>query len=206
MESLYPITDHKLEWRSAAGVGRVYNLHASRGVISQLAFTKKATKEAFGSTVAHHWNIRPHGPLATKFLIRRGDEPAVFTTIQLNLPRTKGFLPIPGTSAKFTFASTNLFATDWQWLDEQGNGLIGIRQKGLSRLAADVYLADHAPYHPYTPLLFVVGFYLVYLNFERQAAAIAAEEPAIQIENLSRAVNEQRRRVKQRNLNILVTK
>lgn len=205
MESLYPFTDQKLEWRSAAGVGRVYQLHASRGVISELEFTKKPMKEANGTTVAHHWNIRPNGPLGSKYLIRRGDEAEVYTTVQLNLAKTKGTLPIPGTPAKFTFASTNLFCTDWQWLDEQGEGLIGLRQKGLARLAADVYLADHAPHHPYTPLLLMVGFYLVYLNFERQAAQVNLE-PAIQLENLSRSLNEQRRRAKQRNLNMLATK
>jgi hypothetical protein len=205
LESLYPFTDQKLEWRSAAGVGRVYELHASRGIISQLEFTKKPTKEANGSTVAHHWNIRPDGPLGSKFHIRRGDDTAVFTTLQLNLAKTKGSLPIPGTSAKFTFASTNLFCTDWQWLDEQGYGLMGLRQKGLARMAADVYLADHAPQHPYTPMLLVVGFYLVYLNVERQAAQVALE-PAAQLENLSRSLNEQRRRAKQRSINMLATK
>ena len=205
MESLYPITDRTLEWRSAAGVGRRYQLHASRGVISELAFSKKPTKEAFGLTVAHFWSFKPDGPLGSRFQIRREGEAEVFSAIQLNLPRTKGFLPIPGTSAKFTFASTNLFATDWQWLDERSDGLIGFRQKGLSRLAADVYLADHAPYHPYTPLLLVAGFYLVLLNFERQAAAIAAE-PEVQIENLQRSSIEQRRRSKQREINIIAMK
>ena len=205
MEPLYPIEDYKLEWRSAAGVGRRYELHASRGVISELEFTKKPTKEAFGSTVAHRWQIKPNGPLGSKFQVRRGDDPAIFTTIQMNLARTKGQLPIPGTSAKFLFAATNLFATDWQWLDERGYGLIGIRQKGLSRLAADVYLADHAPHHPYTPLLFVVGFYLVYLNYERQVAQIGAESN-VQIENLARSLSDQRKRAKQRNLNLLALK
>lgn len=195
MESFYPIDDYKLDWRSAAGIGRLYELHSSRGVIAELEFSKRPTKEAIGRTIAHSWTLKPIGVMGTRFEIRRTGEPRVFTTIHLNMGRTKGVMALPGTTLKLAFAATNIFGTDWQWLDENGWGIIGLRQRGLSRLAADVHLADHAPQHPLTPLMFVAGFYLVYLNFERQAAQVAAET-SVQLESLARTLIVQKKRVK----------
>lgn len=194
MEPLYPIDD-KLEWRSAAGIGRLYELHSSRGVIAELEFSNRPTKEAIGRTVAHAWAFKPIGVMGTRFEVRRANEANVFTTIQLNLGRTKGILALPGTGLRLGFAATNIFCTDWQWLDENGWGVMGLRQKGLSRLSADLHLAEHAGQHPLTPLMFVAGFYLVYLNFERQAAQTAIES-TVQLENLARAVSAQRKRAK----------
>jgi hypothetical protein len=205
MEALYPIDDQKLDWSSAAGIGRRYLLNCSRGVIADLEFSKRPTKEATGHTIAHSWHLKPIGVMGTRYEIRRAGDSAVFTTIQLNLGRTKGVLAVPGTPLKLSFAATNIFCTDWQWLDENGWGLMGLRQKGLSRLAADVHLADHAAQHPLTPLLFVAGFYLVYLNFERQLAQIA-QESNVQLENLARATTVQRKKLKKQFLNELAQK
>ena len=193
MVPLYPIDDHKLDWQSAAGIGRRYELIASRGVIAELEFSRRPTKEATGRTMIHNWRIKPIGVMGTRFEIRRGDEVQVFTTIHLNMSRTNGVLPLPGTSLKLSFGATNMFGTDWQWVDENGWGMIGLRQKGLSRLGAEVHLADHAAQHPLTPLLLVTGFYLVYLNFERQLAQIALESN-VQLENLARSLSAQRRK------------
>jgi hypothetical protein len=195
MESLYPISDYKMEWRSAAGVGRRYELHASRGVIADLDFGKKATKEAVGRTLIHTWWIKPEGPLGSKFAVMREGDAKVFSTLRFNLARTKAQLPIPGTARSFQFASTNFFGTDWQWLDEHGYGLMGLRQKGLSRLSAELYLAEHARQHPFTPLFFQLGFYLIYLNHESSLAS--SSDTSQQIDNLARSLAEQKKRAAQ---------
>jgi len=203
MQALYPIPDGKLEWRSAAGVGRRYELHADRGVIADLDFGKKVTKEAVGRTVVHTWRIKPDGPMGSRYIVRREGDEKPFSTFRFNLARTKGVLPIPGTRHSFHFVSTNFFATDWQWLDQGGAGLIGLRQKGLSRVSADVFLGDEARQHPLTPLFFLLGFYLVYLNHERHLAA--ANENTFQLENLARSLSAQRRRT-QRQAAVQLTK
>ena len=160
MESFFPLDEPTLEWRSTGGMGRRYQLLSKRGPIAEVAFGTRLRRDTLIATTHQTWRL--HGTekrieVASGGPILAAKDPT----------GTKWLLSDPGLRLEVT----NPWGTDWQWLDDHGNGLIGFRQKGFARLAVSVFLDDAALQHPHTPFLLGLGFCTLFEKASRADAA-----------------------------------
>lgn len=156
MEPFFPLDEATLEWRSAGGMGRKYQLLSRRGVIAEAAIANTMRRKVDLAISTGHWHLEGTG---------RRIEVAAGPVLAAKDPTgTKWVLDHPS----LRLESTNPWGTDWQWMDAAGNGLIGFRQKGLARIGFQVFLDDSTWEQPNTPLLLGLGFCLL---MEKAAAS-----------------------------------
>lgn len=149
MEPFFPLDEAMLEWRSAGGLGRKYQLISRRGVIAEAAIANTMRRKIEIVTSGASWNLEGNG---------RKIEVAAGPVLAAKDPTgTKWILDQPS----LRLESTNPWETDWQWMDASGNGLIGFRRKGLARVGFQVFLDDSMWSQATTPLLLGLGFGLL---------------------------------------------
>ena len=162
-----PISETQLRWRQPAAFARRYELHGASGPVARLEFLKKAGPLATAQLLNAHWNFERQGQAFSRTLIR-DTTGARIGEYRPNPFGTRGRLTLADASA-YNLAATNKWNTDWQWLNDHGDGLLGFRFKSGIPNAAEVFLGD--PSQPDLGLLVTFGFYLLILPHEDAALA-----------------------------------
>jgi hypothetical protein len=159
MESFCPLDEAMLEWRSAGGMGRRYQLLSRRGVIAEAGIANVLHRNTTIATLDRTWRL-----LGTERRIDIAHGPSLMAKDPTG---TKWSL----TESALRLETTNIWGTDWQWMDGEGNGLIGFRQKGLARLSISVFLDKQALEFRLTPLLLGLGFTAIFEKASQSQAA-----------------------------------
>ncbi len=158
-----------LEWRQPA-LGRTFELTGPTGTHARLELKKLAGSVGLGTvglgnTARVSFAFERQGMLKSYINIRFTGSDARFAVYEPHFTGQKGQLKYPG-GQSLEFQSTNFFATEWQWVTHEGDGLIGFKASPTGKPNAKVFLSDDVLDRVDSDLLLLLGFYLLLLSRE----------------------------------------
>jgi len=174
-----PISDHlsyELQWLQPKGLNRSFELHSGVTLVARLDFQSAWGSLAIAATAAQSWSFKRVGFFKTRVTARIAGQPddiAIFHPNWLG----EGWIEIAG-GRRYFWKSANFWASRFVISTEDGSPIITY-QEGVEhpkfadwfKTQAGVRVEYPARGLPETPMLILLGWYLIVLHQEDSAAA-----------------------------------
>ncbi|HNT26247.1 MAG TPA: hypothetical protein PKM21_17905 [Anaerolineales bacterium] len=184
MESIYNYLDVTPYWIQPAALERRFVLHSGEHELGQLEFHSAWGSLALAECAQGRWSFKRVGFLNPRVTVRLPDTES---DLGLYTPRwtgTQGRLELANGHA-YVWQAANFWASQFCWRHPSGDDLVlfspGSEEQKLSNLfkqQARVTFASAAQNLGDLPLLVLLGWYLMILQYDDAAAAAAATAAA----------------------------
>jgi hypothetical protein len=160
-----------LKWVQRSARKQAYELRAGEEAIGSLVWQRSSL--AVGEVADLRWTIRREGFWHPRVTVRvQGSQ---LNTLVFQ-PNWRGGGVIEFTRGRILrFQAANLWHTDWDWQEAQGEPLVRFRSRpGLFKSGADVEITPAAGGFPELSLLAVLGWYMIVLGAQDSAVGSSA--------------------------------
>lgn len=173
-----------LEWLQPKTFDTYYELRSDRGLLGTLTFRSNFGTLAVGETADGKWSFKRVGFLNPRVTVRTyGSE----HDMAMYQPKFwgDGILIFAG-GPNLLWVPTNFWRTDWAFLDQDKHLIVGFKGgvakeklKDIFKLQTTLELVDNIRFRDRIPLLATLGMYLIILQHQDAAGAVAATTAAI---------------------------
>lgn len=168
MPELYGRT---VQWRPLKGKRRSWGLVVGGRDLATVSMPKLFGNLAIAETPAGRWTFKRVGVFRQVVTVRRPDEEENLATMARRWGK-ESLLECRG--RRFTWRRESFWGRRWSWVASDGSLLVGFKTRMGFRYSATVEVSREARRYEDTPLLLVLGWYLIVLQAQEAAAAAAA--------------------------------
>jgi hypothetical protein len=160
MLALREVAGRRLLWVQPAA-GLFFELRAGDEVASRLRWERVSL--ASGEAADQRWTFKREGFWHPRVTVRVPNSDANVAVFHPGWTRG-GTLEL-GPGRQFRFGVATFWSREWDWMDELGQPLVHFRNHGSGlKLECEVVIESNANALPETPLLVVLGWYLLVLS------------------------------------------
>lgn len=172
-KTLAELENQNIKWHQKSFWREHYELCAEDGTVLGTMRRTSIWKSCYEvDAVGNRWQFEPKGFWWRRIeitAVASGDQPAVFT-----YKRPGGVLRYPDGRTFIWRKASFWLGSKWVWTTEDGEPLIGFKQGGGFRVNADISVNTDLVSQKAPSLLIFLGWYLITLFRQQQAAAAAA--------------------------------
>lgn len=176
MLSLQQMAGHTLAWEQPKRSRRQFELRAGDTTLATLRWEKALRSQAIAETAdGASWSFERKG-WGTSVLVSVGGEDMLFKRSGWG---GKGHLTLPN-SRTWEWKHQNFWGTTWSWVSASGETLMILKQhSGLFKTNGQVEIMPGAAMLPETPLLVLLGWYLMVIMADDAATSAAVTAAVI---------------------------
>ena len=172
MQSLVGLTGTALRWEQPSASKMEYELRANgAATVTTLRFRSMFGSLATAESADGCWTFKRVGFWQPRVTVRVCGSETDIATFTNNTWSGGGTLVLP--DSRKLLASTNMWATQYEFKTETDASLIHYKMHGMIRLSSDVTLQPAAADLPELPWLVPFGWYLTILMYMDSASASA---------------------------------
>jgi hypothetical protein len=171
MLSFQQIAGQTLTWEQPKRSARHFELRVGDAALATLRWEKAFRSQAIAETAdGASWSFERKG-WGTSVLVSGGEAPGVL--FQRSGWGGKGRLTLPD-GRSWLWTRPRFWGTTWAWVSESGETLISLKQQpGFFKMGGQVEVAPGAVLLPETPLLVLLGWYLMVIAADDAASSAA---------------------------------
>lgn len=163
MKPIRAVAGQDLQWTRVEGRKRAFELHSGDEVLAML-YPLKGTNSTIGEAADGHWAFKRRSFWNPEIVITELASQAEIAVVRHG--RTKSLAFSDG--RLFTLTQSSFWRNEWVWLDHVGTPLVRF-QRGKRLVVEPSALSS-----PELSLLIIVGWHLLVLQQEEDAASTAA--------------------------------
>ena len=177
MESLTSLAGRELTWAPSRTARRTYELGMDGQIVATLYQPSGWRQDRVAVTTDGRWRFARVGVLHQRLVIADADTGAEVARMERSDWTRNGTLTLPD-GKQYQWRSGGAWGSKWVWLDAAAQPLLHFRQSGVVRLQCAVTVEPQAASEPHLALLVALGWYLMLLTRDDNAAIIAATTSA----------------------------
>jgi hypothetical protein len=159
----------ELLWIQPAGRRREHELRAADDVVATLRFQRGSLAEA--EAEGHHWTFKRQGFWQPRVTVRA---PGSDADVAVFRPRWAGGGTLDFADGRSVrLSSANFWQSQWVWQEKDQPLILFKGRHGIVKAKGAVEIQPGAESRPDTPLLVLLGWYLILLHADDTAAATA---------------------------------
>jgi hypothetical protein len=163
------ITGEELLWIQPAARRREHELRAGDDVLATLRFQRGSLADA--EAEGHHWTFKRQGFWQPRVTVRI---PGSDADVAVFRPRWAGGGMLDfADGASVRLSSANFWQSEWVWQEKDQPLMLFKGRHGIVKAKGAVEIQSGAASRPDTPLLVLLGWYLILLHADDTAAATA---------------------------------
>lgn len=168
MRRITEFTGQELQWTRPSRRRRFYELRAGDEIVATLQWKKGSL--AVAKVADGEWTFKRQGFWRRRVTVRR--EESEIDIAEFELGWSSGGTLDSGDGRRFRWAAANFWRSNWQWVTEDGTSLVHFdgKSKG-TKLGSIMEIELAAVDLPQLPLLVMLGWYLLLMTAEEEAAA-----------------------------------
>lgn len=177
MESLTSFAGRELTWTPSRTAKRTYELGMDGQIVATLYQPSGWRQEHVAATADGRWRFARVGVFHQRLVIADADTGVEVARMDRSDWTRNGMLTLPD-GKQYQWRSGSAWGSKWVWLDAAAQPLLHFRQSGVVRLQCAVTIEPQAATEPHLALLAALGWYLMLLTRDENAAIIAASTSA----------------------------
>jgi hypothetical protein len=163
------LADQELLWIQPAAMRREHELRAGEDIVATLRFQRGSLADAEADS--HHWTFKRHGFWQPRITIRVAGSDADIAVFRPHWAGGGTLELIDGPTVRLS--SANFWQSEWVWKEKDQPLILFKGRHGIVKAKGAVEIQPGAAGRPETPLLILVGWYLILLHADDTAAATA---------------------------------
>lgn len=161
------VADRELLWIQPAARRREHELRAGDDVVTTLRFQRGSLADA--EAEGHHWTFKRQGFWQPRVTVR---VPGSDTDIAVFRPHWAGGGTLDfADGGSVRLSSANFWQSEWVWQEKEHPLILFKGRHGIVKAKGAVEIQPGAAGRPDTPLLVLLGWYLILLHADDSAAA-----------------------------------
>ena len=170
MKPLSEVTGLPLQWMQPSGLREAYELRTGDDIVAALRFRSRSDSMATAETAEECWTFKRVGFWRTRVTVRCCDAEQELAVFRNNTWKGGGTLELA--DGRRFLASTNTWQSRYEIANEAGDSLLVLDIGGVFRQSAKVDIQPAALRMTELPLLITLGWYLVVMMNQDNAAAV----------------------------------
>src|ERR1700730_10112241 len=169
------MADQELLWIQPAALRREHELRAGDEVVATLRFQRGSLADAEAD--GHHWTFKRQGFWQPRITIRVAGSDADIAVFRPHWAGGGTLELIDGPTVRLS--SANFWQSEWVWQEKDQPLMLFKGRHGIVKAKGAVEIQPGAAGRPDTPLLVLLGWYLILLHAEDANAAAGSSAAAV---------------------------